>query len=41
MRNPIAILTEAHMSLKPGGVLVLSVPDYSSWTVRLFGQSNF
>ena len=35
--DPVATLREIHRLLKPGGILVIRVPNLSSWDARLFG----
>ncbi len=36
--NPVAAISRAHESLKPGGMLCVAVPNYDSWQARLFGR---
>jgi len=38
VQNPMATLKEAHRILKPGGLLVISLPNPSSIEARLFGS---
>jgi SAM-dependent methyltransferase len=38
LHDPAASLGELHRLLKPGGVLVVRVPNGASWDARLFGQ---
>jgi SAM-dependent methyltransferase len=37
LHNPPAVLAAAHKALVPGGVLVLVVPNHTSWAARWFG----
>ncbi|MFI5346857.1 MAG: methyltransferase domain-containing protein [Elusimicrobiota bacterium] len=39
--NPVAAIARAHEALKPGGVLVVAVPNYDSWQARAFGRFWF
>lgn len=36
--DPLRILRAAHRLLRPGGVLVLTIPDVGSWPARLFRE---
>jgi SAM-dependent methyltransferase len=36
--NPVAAVARAHEALKPGGLLVVAVPNYDSWQARAFGR---
>lgn len=39
--QPRATLTEVHRLLKPGGVLIVAVPNFSSWQARWTGPAWF
>ena len=39
--NPVAAIARAYESLKPGGLLVVAVPNYGSWQARFFGRHWF
>ncbi|MDE2143991.1 MAG: class I SAM-dependent methyltransferase [Elusimicrobia bacterium] len=39
--NPVAAVARAYESLKPGGLLVIAVPNYDSWQARAFGRFWF
>jgi 2-polyprenyl-3-methyl-5-hydroxy-6-metoxy-1,4-benzoquinol methylase len=39
--DPAATLAEAHRILKPGGAVVVAVPNYSSWQARVTGAGWF
>ncbi len=39
--NPVAAVARAWESLKPGGLLVVAVPNYDSWQARVFGKNWF
>ncbi len=41
MENPAATLAAVHRILKPGGKLILEVPNFSSWQSRLTGKHWF
>ena len=41
MRDPQATLEECHRILKPGGRLVVAVPNFSSWQARFGGAGWF
>lgn len=36
--NPVAAVARAYEALKPGGLLVVAVPNYDSWQARAFGR---
>lgn len=36
--NPVAAVARAYEALKPGGLLVVAVPNYDSWEARAFGR---
>ena len=36
--NPVGAIARAAQALKPGGLLCVAVPNYSSWQARLFGR---
>jgi SAM-dependent methyltransferase len=36
--NPVAAIARAYEALKPGGLLVVAVPNYDSWQARAFGR---
>jgi SAM-dependent methyltransferase len=36
--NPVAAIARAAEALKPGGLLVVAVPNYESWQARAFGR---
>ncbi len=38
LHNPSAVLSHLYMAMKPNGVLILSVPNFNSWSRRIFGQ---
>jgi SAM-dependent methyltransferase len=38
LHDPRASLAELHRILKPGGILVLRVPNLDSWDAKIFGQ---
>lgn len=40
-RDPAAAVERACQALRPGGVLVVAVPNYSSWQARVFGRYWF
>ncbi len=39
--RPAETLAEVHRILKPGGVVIVAVPNFSSWQARLFGPAWF
>ena len=39
--NPVAAVARAYDALKPGGLLVVAVPNYDSWQARAFGRNWF
>lgn len=39
--NPVAAVARAHDALKPGGLLVVAVPNYDSLQARVFGRRWF
>ena len=39
--NPVAAIGRAYESLKPGGLLVVAVPNYGGWQARVFGRHWF
>ncbi len=39
--NPVAAVARAYEALKPGGLLVVAVPNYDSWQARAFGRCWF
>lgn len=39
--NPVAAVSRAYQALKPGGMLVVAVPNYGSWQARAFGRAWF
>jgi SAM-dependent methyltransferase len=41
LRDPAAALTRACELLRPGGVLVVAVPNRESWQARIFGERWF
>jgi 2-polyprenyl-3-methyl-5-hydroxy-6-metoxy-1,4-benzoquinol methylase len=41
MADPVSALRRAHELLKPGGLVVVAVPNYSSLQARLFGRHWF
>lgn len=41
LENPQAVLAELGRIIKPGGLLVLAVPNNASWQARLFGRFWF
>jgi len=38
LHNPSAVLSHLYRAMKPNGVLILSVPNFNSWSRRIFGQ---
>lgn len=36
--SPASALEKIHMLLRPGGIAVVSIPNYNSWERRLFGR---
>ena len=41
LSDPKGTLQEVHKILKPGGKLIVAVPNFSSWQARLFGPAWF
>jgi 2-polyprenyl-3-methyl-5-hydroxy-6-metoxy-1,4-benzoquinol methylase len=41
LRDPLAALARCRRLLRPGGLLVIAVPNYESWQARLGGRSWF
>ena len=39
--NPVGAIRRAYEALKPGGLLVVAVPNYGSWQARVFGRYWF
>ena len=39
--EPVADIGRAHRTLRPGGVLIVSVPNFGSWQRRRFGSAWF
>jgi SAM-dependent methyltransferase len=39
--NPVAAIARAYEALKPGGLLVVAVPNYDGWQARAFGRFWF
>ena len=39
--NPVAAVARAHEALKPGGLLIVAVPNYDGWQARFFGKNWF
>jgi 2-polyprenyl-3-methyl-5-hydroxy-6-metoxy-1,4-benzoquinol methylase len=39
--NPVAAVARAYEALKPGGLLVVAVPNYDGWQARFFGRFWF
>lgn len=39
--NPVAAVARAWEALKPGGLLVVAVPNYGGWQARFFGRNWF
>jgi 2-polyprenyl-3-methyl-5-hydroxy-6-metoxy-1,4-benzoquinol methylase len=39
--NPVAAVARAYEALKPGGLLIVAVPNYDSWQARFFGRHWF
>ena len=38
--NPVAAVSRAHQALKPGGMLVVAIPNYGSWQARVFDATG-
>lgn len=38
LHDPMAVLARAHANLLPGGIVVVIVPNHSSWAARMFGS---